>query len=228
MNPTSPIARRTFLRGLGTAMALPWLPSALPKAAWAAGARAAVPPLRLGFFYIPNGAHMQAWTPETEGAGFALPATLEPLAPFRDKLLVLSGLTADKARANGDGAGDHARSAAAFLTGTQAEKTDGKGILPTPTIGADGLIANPADLSAGAARDGNLLRLIGTTEGHLGQSALLAEAFGRYDATTVWSAAFHATIDRFSHDRLPMRAATTVCRPNSGGQFNAAPSRIAA
>lgn len=127
MKQTLPIPRRTFLRGLGTAMALPWLPSALPRAAWAAGASAA-PPLRMAFFYIPNGAQMQNWTPEAEGAGFALPATLRPLAPFQDKLLVLTGLTADKARPNGDGAGDHARSAAAFLTGTQAEKTDGKGI----------------------------------------------------------------------------------------------------
>jgi len=113
---------------LGTALALPWLPSAAPRSAWAAGSSSATPPLRMAFLYVPNGVHMQSWTPESEGAGFTLPATLRPLAPFQDKLLVLSGLTADKARANGDGAGDHARSAAAFLTGTQAEKTDGKGI----------------------------------------------------------------------------------------------------
>lgn len=109
-------------------MALPWLPSAAPRSAWAAAAKAAGPPLRMAFLYVPNGAHMQTWTPETEGAGFTLPATLRPLEAFQEKLLVLSGLTADKARPNGDGAGDHARSAAAFLTGAQAEKTDGKGI----------------------------------------------------------------------------------------------------
>lgn len=109
-------------------MALPWLETALPRSAWAAGAGAATPPIRLAFLYVPNGAHMPAWTPEVEGAAFTLPPTLEPLAAFREKLLVLSGLTADKARANGDGPGDHARSAAAFLTGTQPEKTDGKGI----------------------------------------------------------------------------------------------------
>jgi hypothetical protein len=128
MNNSHNFPRRTFLRGLGTALALPWLESSLPRAAWAAGASSTAPPLRLAFLYIPNGAHMPAWTPRQDGAEFAMPASLEPLAGFRQKLLVLTGLTADKARSNGDGAGDHARSAAAFLTGTQAEKTDGKGI----------------------------------------------------------------------------------------------------
>jgi hypothetical protein len=120
--------RRTFLRGLGTAVALPWLESALPRSAWAAAGAAPAAPLRMAFLYIPNGAHMEAWTPEKEGADFRLTPTLEPLAAIREKVMVLSGLTADKARPNGDGAGDHARSAAAFLTGSQAEKTDGKGI----------------------------------------------------------------------------------------------------
>jgi len=122
------IPRRTFLRGLGTAVAVPWLESALPRSAWAAAGATPAAPLRLAFLYIPNGAHMQAWTPEKEGADFRLTPTLEPLVSVREKLLVLTGLTADKARPNGDGAGDHARSAAAFLTGAQAEKTDGKGI----------------------------------------------------------------------------------------------------
>ena len=62
---------------------------------------------------------------KTEGADFDLPAILEPLAPFQDDLLVLSGLTCDKARPNGDGGGDHARASSAFLTGCQARKTAG-------------------------------------------------------------------------------------------------------
>jgi hypothetical protein len=123
-----PIERRTFLRGLGTAMALPFMESALPRSLWAAGAAPATAPLRMAFLFIPNGAHMPAWTPEKEGADFALPATLEPLAKLRDKFMVLSGLAHDTGFAHGDGAGDHARSAATFLTGVHPVKTDGKGI----------------------------------------------------------------------------------------------------
>jgi hypothetical protein len=123
-----PIERRTFLRGLGTAMALPFMESALPRSVWAAGAPAAKAPLRMAFVFIPNGAHMPAWTPEKEGADFALPATLEPLAKLRGKFSVLSGLAHDTGFAHGDGAGDHARSAATFLTGVHPVKTDGKGI----------------------------------------------------------------------------------------------------
>jgi hypothetical protein len=71
---------------------------------------------------------MADWTPSSQGPGFALPHLLEPLAPFQDELNVLSGLTCDKARPNGDGPGDHARSLAAFLTGCQAKKTSGSDI----------------------------------------------------------------------------------------------------
>ncbi len=121
------LSRRTVLRGFGAAIALPMLEGMLPSPLLAApGAKKA--PLRLAFVYTPNGKHMQAWTPKAEGASFELPYLLEPFEPFRDKLLVLSGLTCDKARANGDGTGDHARAMAAFLPGSQPRKTNGADI----------------------------------------------------------------------------------------------------
>ena len=120
------ISRRTVLKGLGTAMALPLLEAMSPALALADAARKS--PLRMAFIYIPNGIHMPDWTPTTEGAGFTLPYVLEPLKPFQKDLLVLSGLTLDKARANGDGAGDHARAMSTFLTGRQAKKTHGADI----------------------------------------------------------------------------------------------------
>jgi hypothetical protein len=86
------------------------------------------PPRRMAFVYVPNGVNMGEWRPSAEGRDFSLPATLEPLAAFRNELLVLSGLTCDKARPNGDGPGDHARAMAAFLTGCQARKTNGANI----------------------------------------------------------------------------------------------------
>ena len=114
--------RRRLLRGLGTALALPWLGSLLPRPA---RADAPHPPLRLAFLFVPNGVDMPNWTPTTEGAAFELPSILAPLETVRDEVLVVSGLTLDKARANGDGPGDHARSAAAFLTASQPRKTAG-------------------------------------------------------------------------------------------------------
>ncbi len=123
------ISRRTILRGLGVSLSLPWLEAMGPLAAWAdePSAEKAVPN-RMAFIYVPNGKNMVDWTPQQEGSDFDLPAILEPLAPVKDKLLILTGLTADKARANGDGGGDHARALAAFLTGAQPRKTDGTDI----------------------------------------------------------------------------------------------------
>ena len=120
----SSISRRTLLRGLGVSLALPWLEatSTVAKAA------TQTPVNRMAYIFVPNGVHMPNWTPKTEGYGFDLPRILQPLAPVRDNLMVLTGLTHDKGRANGDGAGDHARSASVFLTGAQPRKTNGKDI----------------------------------------------------------------------------------------------------
>lgn len=126
MIKTWQLPRRTFLRGLGTAMALPMLEAMLPARALAAGS--AKFPTRMAFIYIPNGVVQNQWTPKQEGDSFQLPRILEPLAAHKDDLLVMSGLAHDKARANGDGPGDHARANATFLTGCQARKTSGSNI----------------------------------------------------------------------------------------------------
>jgi hypothetical protein len=121
------ISRRTILRGMGAAIALPWLEAMMPSSLLAASSSASTP-RRMAFLYVPNGIDMANWTPATEGALAELPATLQPLAPFQKDLLVLSGLTLDKARPHGDGAGDHARAMATFLTGRQPRKTHGADI----------------------------------------------------------------------------------------------------
>ena len=119
----APLDRRTLLRATGAALALPFLESMAPVAR---RARAEDEPARrLAVVYVPNGVHMPDWTPPEVGAEFALPFLLEPLRPVREELLVVSGLAQDKARANGDGPGDHARAAAAFLTGAQPFKSSG-------------------------------------------------------------------------------------------------------
>jgi hypothetical protein len=121
------VSRRTVLRGMGAAIALPWLEAMMPRTLFGA-ATPGVAPRRMAFLYVPNGIDMANWTPAAEGALTELPATLKPLAPFQKDLLVLSGLTLDKARPNGDGPGDHARAMAAFLTGSQPRKTHGADI----------------------------------------------------------------------------------------------------
>jgi hypothetical protein len=117
------LPRRTFLRGLGATIALPLLDSMVP-ALTAISRTAAAPVRRLGIFYVPNGMAMKYWVPKAEGRTFDLPRTLEPLAPHRDHLTVLSGLVSRCAfPLPGEGGGDHARSAATFLTGVHIKRT---------------------------------------------------------------------------------------------------------
>ncbi len=111
------IPRRTLLRGLGTALALPLLDGMVPALS-ALGKTAAKRTPRLGAVYVPNGIAMQTWTPAAEGAAFELSPTLLPLAPFRDRLLVLSGLNSTPYAAPG-GVGVHARASTRFLSDAQ-------------------------------------------------------------------------------------------------------------
>jgi hypothetical protein len=121
------LPRRTFLRGLGTVAALPLLDAMTPALAGPARTAASGAP-RIAFLYVPNGIIMKDWTPETEGPGFEFPRTLQPVEQFRDKLLVLSGLDHYNGQSLGDGAGDHARAGATWLTGVHPRKTEGADI----------------------------------------------------------------------------------------------------
>ena len=131
----SQISRRTVLRGLGTVVALPALEAMatpimpVPTSA-AAGPVSSLTgaPKRMAFLYVPNGMHMQEWTPEKVGRDFELKDILKPVEKFKSKMNLLSGLTLNGARALGDGGGDHARSVAAYLTGAHPKKTGGKDI----------------------------------------------------------------------------------------------------
>ncbi|MGL6074727.1 MAG: DUF1552 domain-containing protein [Fimbriiglobus sp.] len=130
----SGLSRRDALRGLGAVVALPWLESLASAAAPTAGAATApaqaAAATRVAFLYVPNGVVVPDWTPAKEGKLTAdlLHKTLSPLRPHIEHLNVLTGLTLDKARANGDGGGDHARAMSAFLTGRQPRKTHGADI----------------------------------------------------------------------------------------------------
>ncbi|MGE3509446.1 MAG: DUF1552 domain-containing protein [Vicinamibacterales bacterium] len=119
------LPRRTFLRGLGTALALPLLDGMVPAFA-APRSGAAVAVSRLGIVYVPNGIWMQSWTPKGETLSDELPAILQPFAGYRDRLIVVSGLSNKQADAlPGEGAGDHARASGAYLTGVHPKKTEG-------------------------------------------------------------------------------------------------------
>jgi hypothetical protein len=115
------IPRRTFLRGTGAALALPVLDAMTP--ALAAETKR---PIRMSFIEVPNGIMMNKWTPAAEGAGFELTPILEPLAEFRDRMLVISGLDQQQSAAReNEVAGDHPRACTAWLTGAHAKMTAG-------------------------------------------------------------------------------------------------------
>lgn len=115
------LSRRTLLRGMGAAVALPLFDAMAPALASSSipGGR----PVRMGWVYVPNGIDMRHWTPDYEGALRELPDTLKPLDPFKNQLTLLSNLTQNNGRALLDGAGDHGRCCGAYLTGVQPRKS---------------------------------------------------------------------------------------------------------
>ncbi len=130
MPRVKPLSRRSLLRGMGTALALPLL-EAMPPAA----------PTRMAFLYVPNGIVMDEWTPRTgQGPGewallpSHLPRITQAIAPFHKELLVLSGLDCNGGRALGDGPGDHGRASAAYLTSTHPKKSAGKDVLAGTSV----------------------------------------------------------------------------------------------
>jgi hypothetical protein len=149
------LPRRTVLRGVGATLALPLLESMVP-AATLIGQTAAKPTRRLGFVYIPHGAIMDQWTPETEGAGFELSPILSPLAPFRDRLNVVSGLGHRAA----DSTAVHSLSPTTWLSGVR----------PKPTQGEDAYAGVTADQIAAQAigQDTMLPSMELATEDHSG------------------------------------------------------------
>ena len=115
-----PLPRRSFLRGVGVAIGLPFLDAMAPALAWAAPKK---PPVRLVFMYLPNGIDMPNWNPSYTGRLGELPRILKPLEPFRDDVMMLGNLTHNYGRVLLDGAGDHGRCCANYLTGAHVRKS---------------------------------------------------------------------------------------------------------
>ena len=132
------ISRRAMLQGLGASLALPLLDSMVPAMA-ATRISSAKPAVRMAFIYVPNGIIQKDWLPSATGTGFEFLRTMKPIEPFRDQLLVLSNLMQRGGRALGDGAGDHARAGASWLTGVHPKKTEGSDI--TAGVSADQIAA---------------------------------------------------------------------------------------
>src|SRR5579859_4336787 len=115
------ISRRTVLRGVGTAVALPLLDAMIPSFAPASSTK---PVRRFGVVYHPNGVIYDQWLPTGVGTQFELSPTLKGLEPFKDQLTVITGLFSDQAEALGDGGGDHSRACGSYLTGVHVKKSD--------------------------------------------------------------------------------------------------------
>lgn len=123
--------RRTLLKGIGVGLALPPLEAFSQVPTLAAPTGAVTPsgaPLRMAFFSIPNGVQQNHWFPTGDPAEFQLNTTMQSLTPLRDMVQVIGGLKHENATAGRDGAGDHARASATFLTGARARKTAGSDI----------------------------------------------------------------------------------------------------
>jgi len=114
------LSRRTFLRGAGTAVALPFLDAMVPAFASTVPGKK---PVRMAFVYVPNGIMMDGWNPDYEGKFRELPRVLKPLEAHKDDLLQIGNLTHNTGRALLDGAGDHGRCSGSYLTGIQVKKT---------------------------------------------------------------------------------------------------------
>ena len=123
------MSRRRFLRGVGgAAVALPLFPSLLPRFARAAMVDTSRAPLRMAYFMIPNGVVQANWWPTGKGRDFKLAKTMEVLEPYKQHLQIIGGLNHENATPGPDGAGDHARAGATYLTGMRARKTAGADI----------------------------------------------------------------------------------------------------
>ena len=114
------LPRRTFLRGMGVAMALPLLDAMLPAQTLLKKTAAAGSP-RMGFVYVPHGAIMDQWTPAAEGSSFEFSRILKPLEPFRDRLNIVSGLGNRAA----DSTAVHSLSPTTWLSGVRPKPTQG-------------------------------------------------------------------------------------------------------
>ena len=174
---------------MGAAVALPLLESMVP--ALSAQRKTAGQPLRrLGIVYTPNGIVMDQWTPAAEGSAFDLPPILAPLAAFRDKMIIVTGLDSKNADPlPGEGQGDHARASAAFLTGVHPRKTEG------------------ADISAGVSLDQMVASALGkqTELASLELGLDPTEGVGNCDAG--YSCAYVNTLSwRTATTPLPMEA----------------------
>jgi len=133
------LGRRTFLRGVGTAVGLPFLDAMVPALSFG---KAAAAPVRTAFVYVPIGAIMDHWNPSYTGQLGELPRILKPMEPFKKDMLLLSNLTHNGGRALLDGGGDHARATGGYLSGVQPRKN-----------ASDASFTNAAAIKAGITAD---------------------------------------------------------------------------
>ena len=174
------LPRRTFLRGVGAAVALPLLDSMIP-ALDATRALAAQPARRLGVVYVPNGMAMRSWTPAAEGAGFEITRILQPMAAYRDRMLVLTGLNGVASNT-----GVHASASTRFLTGVTPART-------------------ASDLQADVSLDQLVARELGR-ETQLGSLELALDAHDVFGSCDIgFNCQYTSTIAwRDAHTPLPM------------------------
>src|SRR5215218_5515952 len=127
------LPRRTFLRGAGVAIALPFLDAMVP--ALTAASKAAAGTMRVGFFYVPNGMYLPNFHPAGGGGkNFEITPILKPIEPLREYATVLTGLSNQSVISHNEGGGVHTRAHAGWLNGILAKRTEGADITVGKTI----------------------------------------------------------------------------------------------
>ncbi len=192
----APLNRRHLLRGMGAALALPWMES-LPAVARAGATAASRPPVRMCYWYVPNGVNHAGWFPQRGGALVDLPETLQPLAFARDYLNTFQGLTHNTALVNGDADGcGHGQGAASFLTGAQAAQTQDA---VRVAMSADQVYARHVgnqtrfpslELGCESARSGNAFGYSGTYKTHISWRTATSPAPYEMDPKVVFDRLF--------------------------------------
>lgn len=199
-------SRRNLLRGLGAAVALPWMES-LPSLA--ASGSLDRPPVRMCYWYVPNGVHLPAWFPERDGLLIDLPESLRPLSFARDYVNCFHGLTHNTAMTNGDEDGcGHGQGAASFLTGAQAYRSQDDvrvGVSADQLYARHVGVATPLsslELGCESPRSGNAFGYSGTYKTHISWRTATSPAPYEINPKIVF--------DRLFSSEADSRSATTI------------------
>jgi hypothetical protein len=202
------IDRRTFLRGMGTTLALPLLDAMVPAMS-AIAKTGAKPAMRLGFAYVPNGMILREFLPKTGGGNFEMPRILKPLAAHQRQMTIVSGLANAAGDALDASSGPHSRVSGCWLNGMRARRTEG------------------ADIQAGTSIDQYAARVLGSETPLMSLELALEPNFMTGNCEGGYSCAYINTLSwRTPTMPLPMETNPRIVFERLFGERGSAAARL--